>query len=295
MLASGYSLASLCLLAALALLLALLLQLAENRLNLLRVIPSPLSGWEAVCRYLLRKLNRQGRSSTTLQSRGRVLIVTLLAISGLLGSLLALFFADLNNDYVEVVVLALVFLMLPPQSLPPAKDPSSDYRHQIESDAITLLERNLAPVVGWLLFDWGGILIMLTTIILRGSVTSIQSPIATPIRRLSRLILFLTGLLGVGSLALAAFFTSKGKPLPALRAGLQEMLQPYQAILLTIAEALGLSLAGPSNLHPDLLGREWLGSGIARLQQPDAKRWHWHLMISQCLLIALLLLLSLLL
>ena len=70
-------------------------------------------------------------------------------------------------------------------------------------------------------------------------------------------------------------------------------MEPHKAVTLNIAEALGVSLAGPKGNYLGLISREWLGAGTARLQRGDVKRWRWLEIITYGLLIALLLALSL--
>lgn len=292
---TGYSLSSLLLIAALALFVALMLQLADQSLKLLRVIPSPLNAWNLLCERLLHKLNRPERSSDVLRSRGRVLIFMLMVISALLGNFIVLALTEWKNDYAEALLLALIFLQFPPTVEINEKDPTTPLRKQIETGGIRLLQRLFAPLTGWLLLGWPGVMMMLTLAALRMAATTITTAIAQPVRSFCRRVYVLPAALACTTLSLAAAFTSKGHPMPGLRAGMEKILTPHAAVILTLAEALQLSLGGPSSAYLDLLGRDWLGSGIARLQPADIKRWHWLLAISHFMLIGALLLLSLLL
>ncbi|MDG1285952.1 MAG: hypothetical protein P8P30_00125 [Rickettsiales bacterium] len=295
MLHSDYSFASLCLIAALALFFALLLRITDGKLRLLRAIPSPLAAWRRICASFVQKLNRQERSSGALRTRGRILLFTLLSFAFLFGMLMEKILVELHNDYLETILLALIFLALPNAPVPKKKEAATTFRTGIESGGVTLLQHVLAPLTGWLLLGWPGIFMMITLLGVRKAVMNIQTGFGYSIRRTTKLLLFPAGLLGIGIISLASFFTSKGKPLAAMRLGFEKMLTPHIAVMATISEALHLSLGGPSSYYLDLFGREWLGNGIARLQEPDMKRWTWLLTISHCSLIVLLTTLALLL
>ncbi|GEM_PF-5346236 len=295
MLLSDYSFASLCLIAALALLIALLLRLADKKLQLLSAIPSPLEAWRSGCTNFAHRLNRKERSSGALRIRGRILLFMVLLIAFLFGFFCEKVFDRLQNDYLETLLLSLVFLALPKASSSSKDDDASQFRHEIESDGIRLLHDILAPLTGWVILGWSGVFMIISIIALRNAVMSIQTGFDFSIRRAAKLFLFPASLLGIGIISFASLFISKGKPLPALRLGFEKMLMPHTAIIATVSEAMHVSLGGPSSYYLDLLGRDWLGNGIARLQKPDIKRWNWLLSLSHYSLIVLLIALALLL
>ena len=292
---AAYSLTTLCLMAAVALILATLLRLADRYLKLLRVMPSPLNLWRGFCEKAVKKLNRSGRSSHVLQTRARALVLFSLIFSALFAIGFSWGLELWGHDMLETVLLALMMLILPKDQPFPAEDSASHIRHQIEEGALLLMQQVGAPIAGWLLFGWAGVFMMVTLIALRHAVAQSENAFASTIQTASQWILLPAGFLTLMALSFAAAFTSKGKPLEALRAGMEQVASPYKAVFLSAAQAMGVSLGGPKGIYRHLVGREWLGKGIARQQQADLKRWHWLLTLSQFVLAAILLALSLLL
>lgn len=292
---SEYSILSIFFIAAIASLITLLLRISDNYLKLFSVIPSPLAAWRAICSQLVAKLDKTGRSSMALRMRGRIMALALIAFSALIGNILETFLQNMQNIYIDVALLAFALLALPTKPSNDSKDASGKLREQVESGSIMLLQRIVAPITGWILFGWAGVFMMITIVNLLNSAASAQKAFYLPINKLGKIFLFIPVIFASCLIFTAALFTSKGRPLPALRAGLEKMLTPNIAIVYCVAEALSLSLAGPKSQYSKLLGSKWLGSGTARLQQPDLKRWNWLLNISQFMLIAILTSLSLLL
>ena len=293
MLLSSYSFSSLCLMAALALIIMLLLRLVDSKLKLIRVIPSPLKAWEHLCGRFVKKLNRKDRSANALRLRSRVLTLSLITAAFFIGILTTNLLNIVDNDYLDIIILALLFFIAPSTALTQTSDKAAKHRYQIETDAISLLQRITAPLLAWLILSWAGVFISLTFAFLSLHSASASPHFAKTITRLSKIIFVPAATILCLILTAAAFFTSKGKPLPGLRAGLENIMEPHKAVTLNIAEALGVSLAGPKGNYLGLISREWLGAGTARLQRGDVKRWRWLEIITYGLLIALLLALSL--
>ncbi len=297
---TGYPLSSILLMGAIALFIALVARLLDSQLRLLRVVPSPIRLWEKICVAFVARLNREGRSDDALAGRGKVLLMVLLAIAALIGNVIILLkdhlIENTNDGAVETLLLSLFFFALSRNiTLAPQQDEAGKLRHQIESDALRFLQRVLAPLMGWVLLGWPGVIMAITMVGLRNAVAPVQSQLARPIRVAAKFFLFPAGLVGIFITAFAAFFTSRCKPLEAMRAGFEVMLTPHKALMITLAEAMGVSLAGPKTRYGDLIGRKWLGKGVARVQVADVARWNMLLLLSHCLLVVLLLALSLLL
>jgi len=284
-----------CLIATLALVSALILTLLDRKLKLLQVIPTPLQAWQQLCQRFTTKLHRKERSDKALRWRSRILLITLLSIAFSIGLGLSYLLNHLDNDYLDTLLLALCLIRHPISPNSQLTDKSAVIRQQIEIEGVMLLQRIIAPLVGWIILGWTGVMVSLTLGTLRIHSASLKQAFAQPIRRLSRWFFMPSALLGCGLISLAACFTSKGRPLIGLRAGLSAINQPFKATIYTLAESLNSSLAGPKGLYLALLGNEWLGKGSARLQAPDLKRWRWLELIAQGLYVALLLILSLLL
>lgn len=293
MLVSAYSFHSLCLMAALALTIGLLLRLADRKLKLIYLIPSPLKGWENLCKHFVNKLNRKRRSANALKMRSWVLIFGFMALAFIIGTIISKLLHSLNNDYLDIILLGLLLFVAPSSRPVRADDEAAQIRYKIETNAIALLQRISAPILGWIALGWVGAFISLTLCFLAQHSALANSHFSKPIIRLSKLVFIPAGALSCLLLGLAALFTSKGRPLEALRGGMENLNAPHKAVVLTVAEAMGLSLAGPKSNYIGLTGREWLGKGTARLQESDLRRWRWLEFITYGLLIALLLGLSL--
>lgn len=293
MLISAYGFSSLCLIAALALAIALLLRIIDSKLRLLRVIPSPLKGWQHLCQRFVTKLYRKERSANALRMRSRILMFSLIVAAFIIGTLLSELLFIIDHDYLDIILLGLLFFVAPPQALPHPADEAATFRYEVETGGIMLLQRISAPLLGWLLLSWSGLLIALTLGFLCRFSALTHLDFSRPITRLSNLVFIPATVLTCLLLSFAAAFTSKGRPLVGLRAGLEHITAPHKAVTLTIAEALSFSLAGPKGQYLGLICREWLGKGTARLQIADVKRWYWLTTIALGLLIALLLVLSL--
>lgn len=292
---AAYSLPTLCLMAALALALAMALRVVDQQLQLLHYIPTPMALWRETCAALMTKLNRPGRSEKALLGRGRVTAVFLFVASLVLGVVCEMIIRRFSLSYLEVIVLAgfLLGSYRPPQKYP--KDQAAGYRIQIESGAVRLLQAISAPLTGWILLGWPGVLLFCTAGVVRQASLKIQGPYMRPIERMVRLVLYLPGIVAVLLLSLAALFTSKTSPLPALRAALPSLRTPHKAVLLTVADAMQIALGGPASPYRGYWGAEWIGSGPARIQSADVTRWNWLSRIAQAMLVALFLLLSVLL